>query len=113
MTDGFNYDVDADKVVGLSDFFTGKNYLADIATLASTDVLGRNINDDKAWLATGLAATDSNYKHYTLDKDSINFFLEQYQVASRPFGIVVIRIPYDKLSADINPAGPLAGLQIK
>jgi hypothetical protein len=100
-----NYDVEAGKLLVLSDLFKpGADYLKTIADYCVQDL------NKRATLAfvEGAQPKAENYGRWNLQPDGLVIIFAEYQVAPYAAGQQVVLIPYSALREVINPQGPLA-----
>ena len=105
-----NYDLRTRKVLALPDLFKpDANYLEFLSDYCIRNLTKRDVSDPE-WLQRGAGRNADNYKNWNLLPSGLLVTFDPYQVASHAEGTVEVFIPYVKLRAIINPAGPLRSL---
>jgi hypothetical protein len=108
----FNYDLNAGKVLSLSDLFKpNSNYLGVISKYTVAQLKKKfSPNPDMDWIESGAGAKEENYKAWSLTRGGLQVTFDPYQVASYAEGEHVVVIPYAVLKNIVDPTGPLAGI---
>jgi hypothetical protein len=108
----FNYDLNAGRILELSDLFKpGSNYLGAISKYA-IEALKKELgpDPDMEWIERGAGANAENYKAWTLTRSGLQVTFDPYQVDSYAAGEHVVVVPYSALKDLIDPKGPLPAI---
>ena len=103
----FNYNFKDNKEIALADLFKpGSNYLEVLSDIASED-LKNQLKEyyTEEVLEVGTAPQSENFSTFFLAKDKLVIVFNVYSVAPYAAGSQTVEIPYDELSAFINPEG--------
>jgi len=96
----FNYDLKMHRAIKLSDLFKrGTPYLKELSQYCTNDLKARNGTGDDAWIKDGASPKNKNYKVFSIGKDELIIYFQEYQVASGNVGSQAVRIPFNKLSS--------------
>jgi uncharacterized protein DUF3298/peptidoglycan-N-acetylmuramic acid deacetylase PdaC-like protein len=106
----FNYDLNAGRVLKLSDLFKpNSGYLSVISRYTIEELKKKFSPDpDMEWIEKGAGASEENYKAWNLTLSGLQITFDPYQVASYAEGEHTVVIPYSVLKNLIDPNGPLA-----
>lgn len=110
----FNYDLNAGRVLKLSDLFKpNSNYLSVISRY-TIEALKKKFSPDPdtEWIEKGAGASEENYKAWNLTRGGLQVTFDPYQVASYAEGEHVVVVPYSVLKNLIDPQSPLSRLWI-
>jgi hypothetical protein len=82
----------------LADIFSGQeNYLQKISDYCVAELakqITKNAgNTDGAWIQDGAGPVAENFSKFLINKDSITFYFEQYQVAPYAWGNFEVGMP--------------------
>jgi Protein of unknown function (DUF3298)/Deacetylase PdaC len=92
----YTFDLKNNKVLTLDDLFINTadalKLIEPLAQDAIKTAIGADMVQDDM-LTAGTAPTVDNYQFFSLDKDSITFYFQQYQVAPYAAGIQTVTIP--------------------
>jgi len=94
----FNYDFKNKKEIALTDVFSGQeNYLQTISDYCTAE-LAKQIttnagSTEGSWIQDGAGPVAENFKIFLINKDSITFYFEQYQVAPYAWGNFKVVMP--------------------
>ncbi len=103
---GFNYDLKNEKVLGLSDIFDKDKdyvkYISDksIQYLSKINKDSPFTNDD--WIQEGAGPQEGNFEAFTINKDTIVFYLNPYQVGPYAAGMQEVILPWSSLKDVLN-----------
>jgi len=94
----FNYDFKNKREITLADIFSDQeNYLqkiSDYCIAELTKQITKNAgNTDGAWIQDGAGPVAENFSKFLINKDSITFYFEQYQVAPYAWGNFEVVMP--------------------
>lgn len=106
--EGFNYDLEKEKVIELKDLFDDPKYLEFLSKLAYDDLSSRSYEFDLKWLTSGTEPKLENFSSFVFDKDNLVVYFKHYQIDSYSGGIYNVTIPYSKFIDIINKTGPLS-----
>lgn len=108
----FNYDLNAGRVINLSDLFKpNSNYLRVISGYTIEQLKKKFAPDpDMEWIENGAGAKEENYKAWSLTRNGLEITFDPYQVASYAEGEHVVVVPYSVLKDLIDPNGPLTAI---
>lgn len=101
--DTFNYNVANKQFLQLKDLFKpNSKYLTAVSDYCyNTLKYQLEFKDDDQvqldWLKHGTAPTIKNYRHWTLQKDGLLIYFDEYQVAAYVFGRPTVLIPFTAL----------------
>lgn len=84
----------------------GTDYLGLIASYYQDELSRRNIGYDGLFVS-GADPTPENYRNWNITPGGLLISFDPYQVAAYAAGPQEVLIPYAKLSAIIDPNGPL------
>ena len=102
----YTFDLKNNKVLTLDDLFTNTaDALKAVEPLAQDAIktaIGADMTQDDV-LTSGTAPTVDNYQFFSLDKDSITFYFQQYQVGPYAIGIQIVTSPLAQLSSVLKP----------
>jgi len=102
----FTFDLKNNKVLTLDDIFTSTpnalKLIEPIAQAAIKQAIGADMVQEDM-LSAGATPTSDNYQYFSLDKDSITFYFQQYQVGPYAIGIQKVTIPFAQLSSVLKP----------
>lgn len=105
-TDTFNYDIEKEKEMKISDVFTpDSNYIAELSKISTADLLAQNKKlqfTDPEWIKKGAGPKSENFQKFLLTKDSLVVVFDVYQVASYASGVQKATIPYNTISKMLN-----------
>jgi hypothetical protein len=98
MVHGFNYDIENQSALSLSDFFeANSDYLEQISGFAIEDlksqVLSEHPEEPEAvplaepWIRDGAAPSEENLGQFTFDGGALTIYFGDYQVGSGAFGL--------------------------
>jgi hypothetical protein len=105
-----NYDLNAGRVLNLSDLFRpNSNYLTVISRYTIEQLKKKLGPDpDTDWIERGAGAEGENYKNWSLKRNGLEMTFDPYQVASYAAGEHVVLVPYSLLKDLIDQQGPLS-----
>lgn len=108
----FNYDLNAGRLLNLSDLFKpNSNYLSVISSYTIGELKKKFAPDpDVEWIERGAGANEDNYKAWGLTRNGLEITFDPYQVASYAEGEHVVVVPYSVLKDLIDPSGPLPAI---
>ena len=108
----FNYDLNAGRVLKLSDLFKpNSNYLSVISSYTIKELKEKLGPDpDTDWIERGAGASEENYQAWNLTRTGLQVTFDPYQVASYAEGEHVVIVPYSVLRNLIDPKGPLPAI---
>jgi Protein of unknown function (DUF3298) len=111
----FNYDLNAGRILKLSDLFKpNSNYLDVISRYTIAELKKKFAPDaDTEWIERGAGAKEENYKNWNLTRNGLKITFDPYEVASYTEGEHVVVVPYSVLKDLIDPQGPLPKLTAK
>lgn len=111
-TVALNYDLNAGRVLNLSDLFKPRSgYMRTISDYAIKELKKKlGPESDGEWIARGAAPDSENYKSWNITRRGLSVTFDPYQVASYAEGQHFVIIPYAALSNVINMDGPLNSL---
>ena len=96
----FNYDLKKHRVIKLSDLFKrGTPFLKQLSQYCINNLKAKNSTGDDAWIKDGAGPKNKNYKVFSIGKDELIIYFQEYQVASGNVGSQAVRIPFNKLSS--------------
>jgi hypothetical protein len=102
----YTFDLKNNKLLTLDDIFTNTSdalkLIEPIAQQAVKTAIGADMVQEDM-LTAGTAPTVDNYQFFSLDKDSITFYFQQYQVGPYAIGIQKVTIPFLALSSILKP----------
>ena len=102
----YTFDLKNNKVLTLDDIFTNTDEALKIIEPLAQDAVKTAIGADMVqedMLTAGTAPTTDNYQFFSLDKDAITFYFQQYQVGPYVIGIQQVTIPFAQLSSVLKP----------
>lgn len=103
-----NYDLDQGRELTLGDLFLpNTNYLDAISQYCISELSRQPFFDGP--FTTGADPTAENYRNWNITPEGMMITFDTYQVAPGAAGPQVIIVPWDQLSAQTDPQGPLAG----
>jgi len=101
-----NYDLGAGRELALGDLFLpGSNYLETISNYCMIE-LGKQPFFDGPF-TDGANPTLENYRNWNITPDGLMITFDTYQVAPGAAGPQIVLVPYEQLTALIDPQGPL------
>lgn len=110
LTRTLNFDLERGEVLLLAELFLPDvDYLTFIADFCKAELATREIGFDQGF-ASGADPLPENYRNWNLTYEGLLIIFDEYQVASYAAGMQQVLIPYQELSALIDPAGPLVQL---
>jgi hypothetical protein len=103
-----NYDAGTGKVLALQELFKpGTDYLGLISSLSIADLQSRTDLSGVLDL-NGANPSEENYRVWAITPQGLLIIFSEYQVAPGAAGAQSVLIPYETLSAQLDPAGPLS-----
>jgi hypothetical protein len=102
----FNYDLDYNRNVKLSDLFEG-NYLEIISDFCKAELMKDSENADADWVNEGAAPKAENYETFTLNEEGLIIHFQQYQVLPYVAGAPDVFIPEKVLKNVVRKDGLL------
>jgi hypothetical protein len=102
----YTFDIKNNKLLTLDDIFTSTPDALKLIEPMAQDAIKTAIGADMVqddMLTSGTAPTVDNYQFFALDKDSITFYFQQYQVGPYAIGIQKVTIPLSQLSSVLKP----------
>jgi hypothetical protein len=107
FTHALNYDFAHSKTVSMADLFRAdSNYLEFISKYCSAELATREIGFGPT--SIGAEPIPENYRNWNITTEGLMITFERGQVAAYAAPAQVVMIPYDELTAILNPQGPLA-----
>lgn len=104
-----NYDLDQGRELTLGDLFaSGSNYLETISAYCIAELSKQPFFDGA--FTTGADPTPENYRNWNISENGLLITFDEYQVAPYAAGAQEVLVPYERLSALIDPQGPLRSL---
>lgn len=104
-SDSFNYDLQQNKALLLSDLFKpGSDYLGLLSKLSRADLAPQLKNlgssqEDKKKMEEGTAPLPDNFKVFFLVPETLIVYFNRYQVASGMMGDFEVKIPFSQLTS--------------
>lgn len=102
----FNYDLDSNKNLKLSDLFEGK-YLNIISDYCIKEILKDDNYADESWVKEGAGPKAENFEAFTLTEKALVIHFQQYQVLPYAAGMPEISIPESVLKSVVRKDGLL------
>jgi hypothetical protein len=104
-----NHDLGQSRELALGDLFLpNSNYLEAISNYCIAE-LGKQPFFDGAF-TDGANPTAENYRNWNILPEGLMVTFDTYQVGPGAAGPQMVVVPWDQLSAVIDPQGPLGGL---
>ena len=104
-----NYDLGQGRELALGDLFLpNSNYLEAISNYCIAE-LSRQMFFEEPF-SDGAQPTSDNYRNWNIAPEGLMITFDTYQVGPGAAGPQRVMVPYDQLSAEIDPQGPLGGL---
>jgi len=102
----FNYDLDNNKNLKLSDLFEG-NYLNIISDYCIKEIIKDDEYSDAEWVKEGAAPKAENFEAFTLTEKALVIHFQQYQVLPYVAGMPDVLIPQSVLKSVTRKDGLL------
>ena len=102
-----NYDLAQARELVLGDLFLPNSNYLEIISNYCINVLNQQPYADSFFLE-GAKPTSENYRNWNITPEGLLITFDEYQVAPYAAGPQQVTVPYNQLSAAINPQGPLA-----
>lgn len=104
-----NYDLSQSRELTLDDLFLpNSNYLEAISAFCIAE-LSRQMFFEEPF-SDGAQPTSNNYRNWNIAPEGLMITFDTYQVGPGAAGPQRVMVPYEQLSAEIDPQGPLGGL---
>lgn len=101
-----NFDLNTGYKIELRDKFTDDNYLEIISQICIEDLKRQLTTEeyepDLEWIESGAGPDLINYQVYAFLEKELLIVFNQYQVAPYVFGLLEVKIPYEKLGNNIK-----------
>jgi len=103
----FNYDLDYNRSLKLSDLFEGK-YLNIISDYCIKEIMKDDEYADSEWVRTGAGPSAENFEAFTLNDEGLVIHFQQYQVLPYSAGMPDVLIPQSFLKNVVRKDGLLS-----
>ena len=101
-----NYDLGQSRELSLADLFIpSSNYLEAIASYCITELSKQPFFEGP--FADGANPTAENYRNWNILPEGLMVIFDTYQVGPGAAGPQMVVVPWDRLSAEVDPQGPL------
>ena len=102
----FNYDLDNNKNLKLSDLFEG-NYLNIISEYCIKEIMKDDEYADETWVKEGAGPKAENFETFTLNNKGLIIHFQQYQVLPYAAGMPDVIVPRSELKNVVKKDGLL------